>query len=141
VVLASFGAVLCLGLDLYYSRYSALGRQSGGGFTPAADLVESIPFLVLGIVVAFLRASRTAAVAATVVLTVLTYAGYDAAWTGMTSTSPVSLLLPWLWGIPTVLVIALLDRAPARGAGWSDRPRRPDDVDYELERHWAWPLR
>jgi hypothetical protein len=140
VALASFGAVLCLGLDLYYSRYSALGRQSAGGFTPLADLVESIPFVVLAITVAFLRPSRPAVAAATVVLTLLTYAGYDGAWTGTTSTSPLSLLLPWMYGIPAVLVIALLDRAGARG-GWRDRPRRPDDVDYELERHWAWPFR
>jgi hypothetical protein len=142
VGLALFGVGLCLALDVVYARSSTPPLAGRGAVTPLADLVESGPFLVLGLAAAVFRSSRTAIAAATLALSALTWVAYDGAWTGTTVASSRTLLVPWLVGVPVVFLIALLDGA-LRRADRADPAARPGDVhvDYEFERQWSWPFR
>ena len=97
------GFALCWLLDAAYG-----GKVPSLGAT-ALDLIVSLVFWLVALLVAARTMGRTTALILVVLLALLTWASYREAWGGTGSTAGLSVLIPLVVGVPCIFVAAMVD--------------------------------
>jgi hypothetical protein len=100
------GVTVCFTNDWIYAHYSTLAKETGDfSIEPAGDLFVAAPFALIAILVLVGGFGLLAAGLTTILLALVTSAGYYSAWNGRTSTSALALLITWELGIPGTVII------------------------------------